>query len=99
MQFILGSGGSYLRPVDFLEEAGMAFVVLTSGIKEIESVDHSKEGYSGQNGDYFLDEGTSVCKHKEWVLQESSEIDCLILWLWHYCIINTVNMWVNVYVN
>lgn len=61
MQFILGSGGSYLGPVDFLEEAGMAFVVLTSGIWEIESVDHSKEIFQDKMGDYFLDEGTFVC--------------------------------------
>lgn len=51
MEFILGSGGSYSGPVDFLEEAGMAFLVLTLGIWEIESVDHSKEDYSGQNGE------------------------------------------------
>lgn len=50
MQFILDSRGSYLGPVDLLEETGIAFVVLTSGIWEIESFDHSKEGYSGQNG-------------------------------------------------
>lgn len=102
MQFILDSRGSYLGPVDLLEETGMAFVVLTSGIWEIESFDHSKEGYSGQNGG-LLSRWGHFCllnyKHKEWVLQENSEIDCLILWLWHYCIINTENMWVNVYLN
>lgn len=50
MQFISNSRGSYLEPVDLLEETRMAFVVLTSGIRKIESIDHSKEGYSGQNG-------------------------------------------------
>lgn len=61
MQFISNSRGSYLGLVDLLEETGMAFVALTSGIRKIESIDHSKEGYSGQNGDYFLDEDTFVC--------------------------------------
>lgn len=30
----------------------------------------------------------SCTKHKEEVIQKSSAINCLILWIWHYCIIH-----------